>query len=100
MDVLVAKKFKLEIRLLTVIIILCLLLLGALFFISSNISKLEEEVDRKEQEIKKYKKAIGSDLNAVNELKDSLEFSLAQKYKKIESAFKNENLNRIISPNP
>ncbi len=100
MDVIIAKKFKLEIRLLTIIIILCLLLIGSIVFVSYNISKLQEEADRKEQEIKKYRKIIGTDVNAVIELKDSLKFSLARKYKKIESAFKKENLNEIISTEP
>ena len=100
MDATVAKKFKSEIRFAMVIAVLSLALLFSMFFILRAISDLNKKASLREAQIKKYRKTIGEDVDALIKLKDSLRSDLEQNYSKLENSLSKSHLNHAVSAAP
>ncbi len=99
-NALVTKKFKSEIRIATIISILCLTLVSSMFFISRGASDLAEKTSLREKEIKKYKKTIGEDVDALLKLKESLRLDLQQKYNQLKGSLSKSDLKAAVSATP
>ncbi|MCG2712443.1 MAG: Amuc_1100 family pilus-like protein [Candidatus Omnitrophica bacterium] len=100
MDAIVAKKFKLEIRIAIMTVVLFLTFLFLMSFISRRSADLNEKAALREAEIKKYRKTMGDDVDALIRLKDSLRSNLEQNYSRLESSLSKAHLKNAVSATP
>ncbi len=100
MDAIVAKKFKSEIRIAIIVAVLSLALLFSMLFISQGISDLNKKASLAEAKIKKYRKAMGDNVDSLIKLKNSLRSNLEQDYSRLESSLSKSHLKDAVSATP